>query len=263
MGMRRKNKEVVQVEHPAEGVALVRIERPKKRNALDLATMSALLDTFDQLDADEDVRCIVVTGDDEAFSAGVDLKEMARSSPVDVYLAGESIRAERLAQLRTPLIAAVAGWCLGGGCELAMACDIIIAASNATFGFPEAEMGILPGAGGTQRFTRAVGKSKAMEHLLTGRFFGADEAERWGLVSRVVDPKVLHKEALALAGEIAARAPLAVQLAKDAVLRAGDTTLDMGMAYERKNFLLALATEDRAQATKALRKKRTPDFKGR
>jgi enoyl-CoA hydratase len=188
---------------------------------------------------------------------------MARSSPVDVYLAGESIRGERLAQLRTPLIAAVAGWCLGGGCELAMACDIILAATNATFGFPEAEMGILPGAGGTQRFTRAVGKSRAMEHLLTGRFFGADEAERWGLVSRVVDPKLLEKEAVTLAGEIAARAPLAVRLAKDAVVRAADTTLEMGMAYERKNFLLALATEDRSQATKALRKKRAPDFKGR
>jgi enoyl-CoA hydratase len=262
--MRRKNRHPnIVVEQPAEGVALVRIDRPKKRNALDLATMSALLDTLDRLDADEAVRCIVVTGDDEAFSAGVDLKEMARSSPVDVYLAGESIRGERLAQLRTPVIAAVAGWCLGGGCELAMACDIILAASNTTFGFPEAEMGILPGAGGTQRFTRAVGKSRAMEHLLTGRFFGADEAERWGLVSRVVEPEVLHKEAVALAGEIAARAPLAVRLAKDAVVRADDTTLDMGMAYERKNFLLALATEDRSQAMKALRKKRGPDFKGR
>ena len=259
----KKDRSTVKVEHPADGVALVRIDRPKKRNALDLDTMAALLDRFEALDRDDAVRCIVVTGTRAVFSAGVDLREMAGASAVDVYLAGEAIRGERLGQIRTPLVAAVAGWCLGGGCELALACDIVLAATNATFGFPEAEIGIIPGAGGTQRLTRAVGRSRAMEHILTGRHFGAGEAERWGMVSRVVEPDQLLKEALTLAGEIAARAPLAVRLAKDAVNRAADTTLDQGLAYERRSFLLTLATEDRTQGTRALRKKRDPDFKGR
>ena len=259
----KKDRATVKVDRPEDGVALVRIDRPKKRNALDLATMGLLLDTFEELDGDVSVRCIVVTGTEEVFSAGVDLREMATASPIDVYLADEAIRGERLGQIRTPLIAAVAGWCLGGGCELALACDIVIAATNATFGFPEAEIGIIPGAGGTQRFTRAVGKSRAMEHILTGRYFGAEEAERWGLVSRVVEPKLLRKEALALAGEIADRAPLAVRLAKDAVNRAADTSLETGLAYERRNFLLTLATEDRAAGTRALRKTRAPEFRGR
>jgi enoyl-CoA hydratase len=261
--LKKKDPSTVKVDRPAAGVAVVRIDRPEKRNALDLDTMARLLDTFEELDSDESVRCIVVTGNDDVFSAGVDLREMATASPVDVYLAGEAIRGERLSQIRTPLVAAVAGWCLGGGCELAMACDIVIAATNATFGFPEAEIGIIPGAGGTQRFARAVGRARAMEHILTGRYFSADEAERWGLVSRVVEVKLLRKEALALAGEIAERAPLAVRLAKDAVNRAADTTLEVGLAYERRNFLLTLATEDRASGTKALRRKRAPEFKGR
>ena len=259
----KKDRSTVKVGRPADGVALVRIDRPKKRNALDLDTMAALLDTLEGLDRDESVRCIVITGTRDVFSAGVDLKEMAKKSAIDVYRAGEAIRGERLGRIRTPLVAAVAGWCLGGGCELALACDIILAATNATFGFPEAEIGIIPGAGGTQRFTRAVGKSRAMEHVLTGRHFGAEEAERWGLVSRVVEPEQLRKEALALAGEIAGRAPLAVRLAKDAVLRAADTTLDVGLAYERRNFLLTLATEDRATGTRAVWRKRTPEFEGR
>jgi enoyl-CoA hydratase len=253
----------VLVEEPAEGIILVRIDRPEKRNALDLETVCALFDTFERLDRDASVRCIVVTGTDDYFAAGVDLAELAGASVIDVYLAAESVRWERLRQIRTPLIAAVAGFCLGGGCELAMACDIIVAAKNAVFAFPEAKVGIIPGAGGTQRFTRAVGKSRAMEHILTGRPFKAPEAEQWGLVSRVTSPRSLLDEALEIAKEIAAGSPLAVRLAKDAVNKAWDTTLEVGLAYERENFLLSLATEDRTEGVAAFLDKREPEFKGR
>lgn len=253
----------VLVEHPSEEIVLVRIDRPEKRNALDLETVCTLFDTFERLDRDPSVRAIVVTGTDDYFAAGVDLAEMADASVIEVYLAAESVRWERLRQIRTPLIAAVAGFCLGGGCELAMACDIVIAAKHAVFAFPEAKVGIIPGAGGTQRFTRAVGKSRAMEHILTGRPFKAAEAEQWGLVSRVVPHRSLLDEAVGLAREIAAGSPLAVRLAKDAVNKAWDTTLEVGLAYERENFLLSLATEDRREGVAAFLEKREPEFKGR
>lgn len=261
---RRDRRGAVRVEHPAEGVALVRIDRPDSRpNALDVATQCELFDAIERLDGDAGVRCMVVAGTDRVFSAGVDLKEMGTAPVVDVYLAAESVRWDRLRQVRTPLIAAVSGFCLGAGCELAMACDVILAAEGATFGFPEARMGTIPGGGGTQRLTRAVGRSRAMEHILSGRFFDAAEAERWGLVSRVVKPKSLEKEALALATDIAGCAPLAVRLAKDAINRAADTTLELGLAYERENFLLTLATEDRLEGVTAFLEKRSPEFKGR
>jgi enoyl-CoA hydratase len=251
------------VEHPAEGVILVRINRPEKRNALDLETVCALFDTFERLDGDPSVRCMIVTGTDDYFAAGVDLAEMGDASVVDVYLAAESVRWGRLRHIRTPLIAAVAGFCLGAGCELAMACDIILAAKNAVFAFPETKVGIIPGAGGTQRLTRAVGKARAMEVILTGRPFKATEAEQWGLVSRLVPARNLLDQAVELATEIAAAAPLAVRLAKDAVNRAWDTTLEIGLAYERENFLLSLATEDRQEGVAAFLEKRDPKFKGR
>ena len=253
----------VMVEHPAEGVVLVRIDRPEKRNALDLDTVCRLFETFERLDRDPSVRCLVVTGTDDYFAAGVDLAEMADASVVDVYLAAESVRWERLRQIRTPLIAAVAGFCLGAGCELAMACDIIVAAKNAVFAFPEAKVGITPGAGGTQRLTRTVGKWRAMEVILTARPFKATEAEQWGLVSRLVPPRNLLSEALDMATEIASAAPLAVRLAKDAVNKAWDTSLEVGLAYERENFLLSLATEDRQEGVAAFLEKRDPQFKGR
>lgn len=264
MRRRRDRRAAVRVEHPAEAVALLHIDRPGSRpNALDVATQCELFDTLDRLDSDPAVRCIVMRGTDKVFAAGIDLKEMAGASVVDAYLATESIRWDRLRQIRTPLIAAVSGYCLGAGCELALAADIMLAADNATFGFPEAQVGIIPGGGGTQRFTRAVGKSRAMEHLLTGRFFDADQAERWGLASRVVKLRSLEKEAVALATEIVACAPLAVRLARDAVNRAGDTTLEVGLAYERENFLLTLATEDRQEGVAAFLEKRPPEFRGR
>jgi enoyl-CoA hydratase len=253
----------VLVEHPAERVVLVRIDRPEKRNALDLDTLWTLFDTFERFDRDPEVRCIVVTGTDDYFAAGVDLAEMGGASVIDVYLAGESVRWERLRQIRTPLVAAVAGFCLGAGCELAMACDIVIAAKDAVFAFPEAKVGIIPGAGGTQRLTRVIGKSRAMEVLLTARPFKAAEAEQWGLVSRLVPSRNLLSEAVDVATEIASAAPLAVRLAKDAVNRAWDTTLEAGLAYERQNFLLSLATEDRREGVAAFLEKRDPRFRGR
>jgi len=253
----------VLVEHPAEGVVLVRIDRPEKRNALDVDTVCRLFETIERLDQDPSVRCLVVTGTDDYFAAGVDLAEMGDASVIDVYLAAESVRWERLRQIRTPLIAAVAGFCLGAGCELAMACDIVIAAKHAVFAFPETKLGIIPGGGGTQRLTRAVGKSKAMEVILTGRPFKAAEAEQWGLVSRLVPSRNVVSEAVELAGEIASSAPLAVRLAKDAVNKAFDTTLEVGLAYERENFLLSLATDDRREGVAAFLEKRDPKFQGR
>ena len=253
----------VLVEHPAEGVVLVRIDRPEKRNALDLDTVCTLFDTFERLDRDPAVRCIVVTGTDDYFAAGVDLAEVGHASVIDVYLAAESVRWERLRQVRTPLVAAVAGFCLGAGCELALACDIVVAAKHAVFAFPETKVGIIPGAGGTQRLTRAIGKSRAMEVILTGRPFKATEAEQWGLVSRLVPSRNLLSEAVDLGTEIASAAPLAVRLAKDAVNKAWDTTLEVGLAYERENFLLSLASEDRHEGVAAFLEKRDPTFRGR
>jgi enoyl-CoA hydratase len=253
----------VLVEDQGKGVMLVRIDRPEKRNALDLATVCALFETFERLDDDPAVRCIVVTGTDDYFAAGVDLAEMADASVVDVYLAAESVRWERLRQIRTPLIAAVAGFCLGGGWELAMACDIVVAAKNAVFAFPETKVGIMPGAGGTQRLTRTIGKARAMDVILSARPVKATEAEQWGLVSRLVPPRNLLPEAVDLATEIASAAPLAVRLAKDAVNKAQDTTLEVGLAYERENFLLSLATEDRREGVAAFLEKRDPQFRGR
>jgi enoyl-CoA hydratase len=253
----------VLVEHPAEGVVLVRIDRPEKRNALDIETVCTLFDTFERLDGDPAVRAIVVTGTDEFVAAGVDLAEMAHASVIDVYLAAESVRWERLRHIRSPLIAAVSGFCLGAGCELAMACDIIVAAKNAVFAFPETKVGIMPGAGGTQRLTRAIGKARAMDVILSGRVVKAAEAEQWGLISRLVPARNVLTEAVDLATEIASAAPLAVRLAKDAVNKAWDTTLEVGLAYERENFLLSLATDDRREGVNAFLEKRDPQFRGR
>jgi enoyl-CoA hydratase len=244
-------------------VALVRINRPHVRNAVNQALMADLVATLEALDLDREVRVIVLTGDDQAFAAGADVAEMADLSTVEMYLQPRFAHWERLRTIRTPLIAAVAGYALGGGNELAMLCDLVVAAESARFGQPEINLGIMPGAGGTQRLVRAIGKARTMELVLTGRMMTADEAFAAGLITRVVPAELYLIEAMRLAQTIAAKPPLAVQLAKDAVLKAFDTTLETGLAYERRSFNLLFATEDRREGMAAFLEKRAPAFEGR
>lgn len=247
----------------ARRVALVRLNRPKQLNALNGPTMDALCEALEKLDRDEAVRVIVVTGSERAFVAGADIGEMAGASPIDLLRTNRIAQWDRVRKITKPVIAAVAGWCLGGGCELAMALDIIIAAESARFGQPEIKIGVMPGAGGTQRLPRAIGKSKAMEMILTGEPITAAEAERIGLVSRVVTDELLVEDALALAAEIATRAPLALRLAKESVNAAFEMGLTDGLAHERRLFYLLFSSDDQKEGMTAFLEKRDPNFKGR
>ena len=248
---------------PERRVALVRLNRPKQLNALNGPTMDALCDALEKLDRDDAVRVVVVTGSDRAFAAGADIAEMAGASPVDMLVTNRIAQWDRVRRISKPVIAAVAGWCLGGGCELAMALDLIVAADSARFGQPEIKIGVMPGAGGTQRLPRAIGKSKAMEMILTGEPITAAEAERIGLVSRVVPDELLVEDALSLAAEIARRAPLALRMAKESVNAAYELSLTDGLAHERRLFYLLFASEDQKEGMAAFLEKREPDFKGR
>jgi len=247
----------------ARRVALVRLNRPKQLNALNGPTMDALCEALEGLDRDEAVRVIVVTGNERAFAAGADIGEMSGASPIDMLRTNRIAQWDRVRKITKPVIAAVAGWCLGGGCELAMALDIIIAAESARFGQPEIKIGVMPGAGGTQRLPRAIGKSKAMEMILTGEPITAAEAERIGLVSRVVTDELLVEDALALAAEIAKRAPLALRLAKESVNAAFEMSLTDGLAHERRLFYLLFSSDDQKEGMTAFLEKRDPNFKGR
>ena len=243
-------------------VGLVTLNRPKALNALNSALMAELREALDGFEADDAIGAIVVTGSEKAFAAGADIKEMKDRGFVDVYLSDFITRDwERLAQCRKPTIAAVAGYALGGGCEVAMMCDIIIAADNARFGQPEIALGTLPGAGGTQRLTRAIGKAKAMEMVLTGRMMDAAEAERSGLVARVVPAAELIGEAMKLAEKIAGLSRPAVMLAKEAVNRAFETGLAEGLRVERRLFHASFATADQKEGMAAFAEKRPPVFK--
>ncbi|MEA2514034.1 MAG: enoyl-CoA hydratase [Thermomicrobiales bacterium] len=244
-------------------VALVRINRPHVRNALNQALMGDLVVTLEALDSDLEVRVIVLTGDERAFAAGADITEMANVSAVEMHQRPQLARWDRLRKVRKPIIAAVSGFALGGGNELAMLCDLIVAAESARFGQPEINLGVIPGAGGTQRLVRAIGKARAMELVLTGRMMTADEAFAAGLITKVVPSELYLIEAMRLAQEIATKPPLAVQFAKDAVLKAYDTTLEMGLEYERRSFNLLFGTEDRREGMAAFLEKRVPAFKGR
>src|SRR3954452_7694864 len=256
----------IKVEPQADrpGVVLVTLDRPEVLNALDYRTLGELADALEALDSDESVRCVVITGaGDRAFAAGADIKEMADATPVTLSAANNFARWERLKRVRVPLIAAVRGCALGGGCELAMACDMIVAADDATFGQPEIKIGIMPGTGGTQRLTRALGKAKAMEMILTGRNLSAREAYERGLVSQVVAREETLPAALALAAEIAALPPLAVRAAKEAVNRAYELSLESGLEFERRNFFMLFASEDQKEGMAAFVEKRKPAWKGR
>jgi enoyl-CoA hydratase len=247
----------------APGVALIRLNRPESLNALNRALVADLTQMLLDLDQDPEVRAIVITGNERAFAAGADIKEMAGDSAVDMLILDQFQKWDQIKRLKKPLIAAVSGYALGGGCELAMLCDIIIASETAQFGQPEIKIGVIPGAGGTQRLTRAIGKSRAMEYILTGRFFSAQQAYEWGLVSRVVPVELYLEEAIKLAAEIASMPPLAVQLAKQAILKSYELSLEEGLHFERRNFYLLFATEDQKEGMKAFIEKRPPQWKGR
>ena len=244
-------------------VAVVLLNRPDALNALSDELMDQLIATLVDLDHDEGVRCIVLGGSERAFAAGADIAELAASSAIDLYYQRRVERWDAIAGLWTPLVAAVSGYCLGGGCELAMACDVIVASETAQFGQPETGVGVIPGAGGTQRLTRAVGKSLAMDVILSGRFLSAEEALRAGLVARVVAREAWLDEAKRVAHEIAAKAPVATRLAKEAVDRSFDSTLDLGLEHERRLLYLAFASEDAKEGLEAFLEKRKPEFKGR
>ncbi|MBT1696301.1 enoyl-CoA hydratase/isomerase family protein [Fulvivirgaceae bacterium PWU4] len=244
-------------------VALVQLNRPKDLNALNLQLMQELSEALHQLDKNERVRAIIITGNEQAFAAGADIKQMADRSAVDMLRIDQFSTWDQIRKTKKPLIAAVSGFALGGGCELAMTCDMIIASETAKFGQPEIKIGVMPGAGGTQRLTKAIGKAKAMELVLTGRFLSAEEAMGYGLVNKVVPVEMYLREAVQLGREIAQMAPIAAQLAKEAVNRSFETHLDEGLHFERKNFYLAFASEDQKEGMKAFIEKRKADYKGR
>ena len=244
-------------------VAVVLLNRPDALNALSDELMDELVSTLVELDRDEGVRCIVLGGSERVFAAGADIGELAGSSPIDLYYQRRVERWDAIAGLWTPLVAAVSGYCLGGGCELAMACDLIVASETAQFGQPETGVGVIPGAGGTQRLTRAVGKALAMDVILSGRFLSADEALRAGLVARVVAREAWLDEAKRVARAIAEKAPVATRLAKEAVDHAYDGTLTSGLEHERRLLYLAFASEDAREGLQAFLEKRKPNFEGR
>ena len=241
-------------------VGIVRFNRPQALNALNATLKNELLGAVEAFDADPDVGCILLTGSDKAFAAGADIKEMADISYIDMSRADYAGDYERLTRVRKPLIAAVAGFALGGGCELAMLCDFIIAADNAKFGQPEIKLGIIPGIGGTQRLTHAVGKAKAMDMILTGRMMDAAEAERSGLVARVVPAASLMEEAIKVAETIAALSEPSLIAAKEAVNRSFETSLAEGVRFERRRFHALFATKDRKEGMTAFIEKRPPRF---
>jgi enoyl-CoA hydratase len=244
-------------------VGVVLLNRPDALNALSDELMDELVTALGDLDRDAEVRCIVLGGSERAFAAGADIGELATASAIDLYYQRRVERWDAIAGLWTPLVAAVSGYCLGGGCELALACDLIVASDTAQFGQPETGVGIIPGAGGTQRLTRAVGKALAMDVIMSGRFLSADEALRAGLVARVVAREAWLDEAKRVARAIAEKAPVATRLAKEAVDRAYEGTLTPGLEHERRLLYLAFASEDAKEGLNAFMEKRKPDFKGR
>ncbi|MDN4639998.1 enoyl-CoA hydratase-related protein [Agreia sp. PsM10] len=244
-------------------IATIMFGRPEKRNALSRELLEQLVDTLRALERDPEIRVVVLRGDERAFAAGADLGSLGDAGPIELYTSGFSELWDDVAAIRTPLVASVSGFALGGGLELALICDVIVAADNAQFGFPETGIGIVPGAGGTQRIVRAVGKPVAMDMLLTGRRLTASEALGFGLVSRVVPLSSLEEESRTVAERIAAAAPLASAMAKHAVLTAFDAPLSVGVAHERALSALIAASADRAEGLRAFRDRNAPDFTGK
>jgi enoyl-CoA hydratase len=244
-------------------VGVVLMNRPKQLNALSGELMGAVVSALEDLDAESEIRAIVLGGNERAFAAGADIGELAAGTPISLYENRRIDAWDSIRDLRTPVVAAVSGFCLGGGCELAMLCDLVVASETAKFGQPEINLGVLPGAGGTQRLTRAVGKSVAMDMILTGRMLSAREALQFGLAARVVAREVWLDEAKRVAHEIASKGPIAVRLAKEAVDNAFEAPLAVGVEFERRAFYLARASEDAGEGLRAFVEKRPPDFQGR
>jgi enoyl-CoA hydratase/carnithine racemase len=252
------------VETSVDGhVALLRLNRPEARNALSPEVMEKLAAELERLDPDPEVRCIVIAGSEKVFAAGADIRAMSERSFAEALYHPAAGFWKRLAAVKTPLVAAVSGWALGGGCELALSCDMIVASETAVFGQPEINLGIIPGGGGSQRLARVLGKQRAMELVLTGRRVDAEEARELGLVNKVVEADGYLDAALKLAADVAAQPPIAARLAKQAVIAADETALSAGVEHERRLYELAMATEDRVEGMKAFLEKREPKFEGR
>ena len=245
-----------------ERVGLVRLNRPKALNALNRLLLSELMQALDEFDRDPAIGAIVISGDERAFAAGADISEMAESSAVEMLLRDQISLFDRITRIHKPVIAAVSGWCLGGGCELMLSCDMAVSSETARFGQPEIKLGVIPGAGGTQRLTRAVGKAVAMEMVLNNRTLTAAEALAMGMINRVVPPERFLDEALSLAAEIAGRAPLAVRMGKEMVNLAFETPLSQGIAAERRAFYFLFASADQKEGMQAFLAKRPAEWKG-
>jgi enoyl-CoA hydratase len=244
-------------------IALIQLNRPKELNALNLQLMLELKKALQQLDDNDDVRCIIITGNEQAFAAGADIKQMESKNAIDLLKIDQFETWDQIRKTKKPIIAAVSGFALGGGCELVMTCDMVVASESAKFGQPEIKLGIMPGAGGTQRLTKAVGKALAMEMVLTGKFMSAEEALSAGLINRVVPTELYLEEAVKLAKEITVQSPIAIRLAKESVLKAFDSGLQEGLYFERKNFYMCFASEDQKEGMKAFVEKRKPVFTGK
>ena len=246
----------------APHIALIQLYRPKELNALNLQLMGEVRDALKELDQDDDIRVIIITGNERAFAAGADIKQMAGKGTIDMWKTDQFSTWDQINKTRKPIIAAVSGFALGGGCEFAMTCDMIVASETAQFGQPEIKIGVMPGAGGTQRLTKALGKAKAMELVLTGKFISADEALGYGLVNKVVPVELYMEEATKLASQIASMSPIAVQMAKESVKRSFEVPLEEGLHFERKNFYMLFSANDQKEGMNAFVEKRKPDFKG-
>jgi enoyl-CoA hydratase len=245
------------------GYAVIQLNRPDVLNAINSTLMEELVDALEYLDKESDVRCMILTGNERAFAAGADIKEIAEASAIEMLLRDQFARWDRIRKIKKPLIAAVSGYALGGGWELALACDVVIASETAVFGQPEVNIGVMPGAGATQRLTRIAGKHRAMELILTGRTITAGEAKEWGFVNRVVPAERYLEEARAVARELAGKPPVALRLAKEAILKALDSTMEEGLDFERRNFYLLFASEDQKEGMMAFIGKRRAEWKGR
>jgi enoyl-CoA hydratase len=244
-------------------IGVVRLNRPEVLNALNLTTMDQIVAALEAFDQETDIRCVILTGSERVFGAGADISDMADASLVEMYLRNQFAKWERIKRIQKPLIAAVSGYALGGACELMMHCDIVIASESARIGQPEINIGVMPGAGGTQRLTRAIGKARAMDLVLTGRMISAAEALALGLVSRVVPRENFFEEAVAVARELCRKAPLALRFAKEAVLKAWELPLSEGLEYERKLFYMLFATSDQKEGMQAFLEKRAAVYAGR